>query len=202
MNQSKLEFKEAGPVSKTMAATITFEQCAKKAMECRKDIQPRTARVYWRSMRKYICPTIGQVRMRNINPLHVKVAFEKLEKSGLAPSTARNVRTMVYSVFRYAVLVGICESNPASGVTPFYRGRGLIGWGGINRPQDKQRPAPQQKSGPQRERMRVPASFFGGKEGERVEVEVEKTKPALTICLFMLLASLLLNVFQFMFYYF
>jgi len=79
----------------------------------RHDLKPRTVRSYKQVLRLYVLPAIGDMRIYDVLPSHVKEAITELAKKDLGKNTLRLSRACMSSMFGAAVEDEILIRNPA-----------------------------------------------------------------------------------------
>jgi integrase len=91
----------------------TFLAVAEEWHERNKAIwTPRHAMQTWRRIENHILPELGKRPVSEIKPLEVLAVVQKVESAGLTDICVR-VLWICSSVFRYAVITGRAEHNPA-----------------------------------------------------------------------------------------
>ena len=79
-------------------------------------IRPNTLAEYAEDLELHVIPVLGQRRLSEIEPRHIKALAADLADGGRAPSTVRNVIAPVRALFATAVEEGIIRSNPCTGL--------------------------------------------------------------------------------------
>lgn len=93
----------------------------------RPTLSPATVAFYQREIERHIVPALGHLRLRDITPAHVQkyiqqlAALPKTDRSGettsdnenISPSTVRRYLTVLQSVFKQAVKLGLISDSPA-----------------------------------------------------------------------------------------
>lgn len=99
--------------------------------------KPGTASAYRSHAKIRIIPTLGNVRLSELSPLHIRRFFNKLRDEGrLSLSTIRKVRVIVRQALIHAVDDGLIPSNPAQSVKlppPESREKRLWTWDELQR---------------------------------------------------------------------
>ena len=76
--------------------------------------EERTHEVYAYHVRAHILPTLGRIRLDRLEPDQVQRLYARLQQSGLAPKTVRNVHGVLSSALGQAVEWRIVGQNVAS----------------------------------------------------------------------------------------
>jgi integrase len=71
---------------------------------------------YERSIRLYVAPYFGRMRLGDIDPPSVRAFITSLERKGLAPASVRKNLAPLRALFATALEDGAIRSNPAAGV--------------------------------------------------------------------------------------
>ena len=93
----------------------------------RSTLSPATVAFYQREIERHIVPALGHLRLRDITPAHVQkyiqqlAALPKTDRSGkatsdyenISPSTVRRYLTVLQSIFKQAVKLGLISDSPA-----------------------------------------------------------------------------------------
>jgi len=79
-----------------------------------KAYKPAVARGYEHSLRKYVLPTLGRLRLSDVTRHDVQRLVDKAQAEGLDPSTTRNAIMPLRALFRYAIRRGHVTINPTS----------------------------------------------------------------------------------------
>jgi integrase len=77
------------------------------------DVSPVTRDGYARIAKLYIVPTIGRVRLDELEPHHVRKMLTKLREQGLSPNTMRQARSVLRRALRTAEVDGLVSRNAA-----------------------------------------------------------------------------------------
>ncbi len=92
----------------------TFEKLACEWYDTQKPAWSEShARYTWRRLDQNILPEIGHLPIKEVKPLQVLDALKKVEARG-ANEMASRCRSLCDQVFRYAIISGRCEYNPAA----------------------------------------------------------------------------------------
>lgn len=87
-------------------------------------VKPTTLANYATCVNRYLIPTLGSVRLRDLQPEHLDGLYRKLEKDGknngvgLAPKTVRHVHTAIRKALQDAVKRGRLARNVADDAHP------------------------------------------------------------------------------------
>jgi len=76
------------------------------------EIAPMTRRGYESTMRATILPELGHVRLRELSPSVIRAAFQKWHNAGRTKSGLRQVKIVLQSMVRSALLDDLISSNP------------------------------------------------------------------------------------------
>ena len=102
---------------------MTFNELADRYLEASKDrIEITSLRWYQRTLGQHARPTLGNMKIDAIKPIHVQNALEatrnvsrtKEKGNGLGPSTRRNVLIGIRAVFAWGVRMEFISRNPAT----------------------------------------------------------------------------------------
>ena len=77
-------------------------------------VSPRTERIYRHSVRAYLVPSIGSIRLHRLTPADVSGMLSALEGLGYAPETRRIARAVLRRAIRRAEQEGIVGRNVAA----------------------------------------------------------------------------------------
>jgi integrase len=99
-------------------ATITFEQFAAEKWEplALTTIKPSTARYYRFQLRKYLLPTFGPMRLRDLDRETLQAFVVGKKQQGYSSSTLHGVRTTLSKLLQQAVEWNYVEENTARGL--------------------------------------------------------------------------------------
>lgn len=85
-------------------------------------LSPINYEKYKRVIETYISPSLGYLKLKSINPMHIQNFVNELQKTSvktksgyLAPSSVRRYFTIVQSIFHSAYKLGLININPADG---------------------------------------------------------------------------------------
>lgn len=81
-------------------------------------LRPATLAKYQQLTRLYLVPNVGRVKLRDLRPEHVRALCADLIGRGLAPSTVRDVRSMLHGALRLAESLDIVGRNVVDAVRP------------------------------------------------------------------------------------
>jgi integrase len=97
---------------------MTFEKFAKEHWQpgALLALKPSSARIYQFNLDKYVIPTLGSLRLCDVNRASIQQALLAFKRKGYSPSTLHGIRVMVSKVLQTAVEYGYLERNPAQGI--------------------------------------------------------------------------------------
>jgi integrase len=78
----------------------------------RKQVKPSTKAGYESVLKVHILPTLGEIRLVDIAPLHIEDLLHAKAKAGLGSKTVRNVLVLLQSVLSLAVDNDLIERSP------------------------------------------------------------------------------------------
>lgn len=84
----------------------------------RHSIRPATAKNYADLCRLYILPTLGKVKLAQLQPAHLSTLYGKLLDAGKSPKTVKNVHTTISRALGQAVKWNLVSRNVAALVQP------------------------------------------------------------------------------------
>lgn len=76
------------------------------------DLKPLTRQNYASVVRTYLAPDLGNIRLRELQPSTVRASFIKWHAAGAARSSLRQVKTVLQSCLRSALLDDLIAVNP------------------------------------------------------------------------------------------
>jgi integrase len=99
-------------------ATITFEKFVEECWEPAVVplLKPTSVRYYGIQIRRYLLPSIGSWRLRDIKRAEVQRFLAEKRKQGLSGSSVHGIRTALGKVLQAAVDWEYIEENPARGI--------------------------------------------------------------------------------------
>ncbi len=104
---------------------MTFNELADRYLDASKDrIETTSLRWYQRTLAQHARPTLGDMKIESIKPIHVQSTLEttrnvsrtKAKGSGLGASARRNVLIGIRAVFAWGVRMEFISRNPATNV--------------------------------------------------------------------------------------
>lgn len=108
------EIKKADQLAKKLSVTNTFEAIALEWYNAKVSGWSKNYADYVkRAFRNNVFPHLGSQPVNEIKPLELLSVLQRMEKRG-APELASKVRQRCSEVFRYAIVTGRAEYNPAS----------------------------------------------------------------------------------------
>ena len=102
---------------------ITLKEYLKKWLESYKiTIRPKTYHRYKGLTEKHIIPHLGDIQLRNLQPLRIEGFYSQLLVNGLSSRSTRHVHSVLHRALEKAVGYGLLFRNPASCVNlPQYK---------------------------------------------------------------------------------
>ena len=99
-----------------LSGQVTIEQFFARWLEevVKLTREERTYEVYCYHARSHILPTLGRVRLDRLTPDQVQRLYARLQQSGLAPKTVRNVHGVLNSALNQAVEWRLVAQNAAA----------------------------------------------------------------------------------------
>jgi len=79
-------------------------------------VRPATAAEYEDVLRRYVNPTLGNVRIVELTAAHVEKMMNVLRSDGKGSSTINKARRVLFGMCTYAVRLGLIPHNPVSAV--------------------------------------------------------------------------------------
>lgn len=99
------------------AARLTVAAFLDRWLEVSKDrVKPRTHFRYAELMRLHFKPTLGQVQLPKLRPLHIEELYGSLRMRGLSGTTVLQVHRVLHAAFNQAVRWQLLDRNPADAV--------------------------------------------------------------------------------------
>jgi integrase len=100
--------------------SATFHQLTDRWLDMAKnDLSPTTMRRYEILLRKHIHPALGDIQVKNVKTIDLDHLYVGLQRrSGLGPTTVRQVHAIIHRAFKQAVLWGWVSVNPAVNASP------------------------------------------------------------------------------------
>jgi integrase len=78
------------------------------------DLRPKTVKSYEQLYRIHIAPTLGPIKIRELNRVHVKMLLTHKRNVGLSKNTVRLIRSCVSVMCSEALDDGLIKENPAT----------------------------------------------------------------------------------------
>ncbi len=97
---------------------MTFEKFAKEHWQpgTLLALKPSSVRIYQFNLDKYVLPTLGSLRLFEVNRATIQHLLLALKHKGYASSTLHSIRVTIARVLHAAVESGYLERNPAHGI--------------------------------------------------------------------------------------
>jgi len=102
----------------TDSSGLTLKDFASKWLEdhVRKNYSPSTIETYTIYLEQRIIPALGNIKLKNIQPLHIIKFYNNLKASSLAGATQQKIHRILSSMLNDAVKWQLLVSNPVSRV--------------------------------------------------------------------------------------
>jgi integrase len=84
----------------------------------RGNVKPITYESYERILRVHVVPTLGRVKLNNLNPLHLQSLYRERLDSGLSSRTVQYVHVVMHRALKQAVRWGLVPRNISEAVDP------------------------------------------------------------------------------------
>ena len=81
----------------------------------RKQVKPSTKAAYESILKIHIEPTLGEMRLVDLAPLHIEELLQAKVKQGLGPTTVRNVLVLTQGIFAFALDNDLIGRSPVRG---------------------------------------------------------------------------------------
>ncbi len=96
----------------------TFEKFAKEHWQpgTLLALKPSSVRIYQFNLDKYVLPTLGSLRLCEVDRATIQHLLLALKHKGYASSTLHSIRVTIARVLHTAVESGYLEGNPAHGI--------------------------------------------------------------------------------------
>ena len=104
----------------TYASTkLTFNEYINGWLSSKKSsLRPATWMHYNQLSQKYIIPSIGSTKIRNLKPGKIQDLYNDLTSNGVGTQTVIKIHTVLHSTLSHAVKTGVLSSNPSSAAIP------------------------------------------------------------------------------------
>src|SRR5829696_5195006 len=66
----------------------------------------------------YIIPALGRIKLRDLNPVHIRSFYREKLDSGLSPATVRKIHSILRKALKQAVLDRLIPRNACEAVKP------------------------------------------------------------------------------------
>ena len=77
-------------------------------------IKPRTVEIYDCSIRVHIKPSLGAIRLEELNAHTIQKFYNDCSNKGLSPKSVKNIHGVLHRALQQAVLIGYLRFNPTS----------------------------------------------------------------------------------------
>lgn len=75
------------------------------------DIKPSTRIRYERDLRLYINPSLGNLKLKELSPIHIQRLYRKCINDGLSPKSVRNIHGIIHEALHKAVKMELLKRN-------------------------------------------------------------------------------------------
>ena len=81
-------------------------------------VSTRTYKSYGQQVRRYLKPSLGRMKLRKLNPMHVQRMYREMQDRGLAARTVQYTHAVLHRALKQARSWGIVGRNVAEDVDP------------------------------------------------------------------------------------
>jgi integrase len=81
-------------------------------------VRPSTYEVHRYMIHPYIVPALGRLKLKDLNPVHVRGFYREKLDSGLSSATVRKIHSILRKALKQAVLDGLTHRNVCEAVKP------------------------------------------------------------------------------------
>jgi integrase len=81
-------------------------------------VRPSTFEVHRHMIEPHIVPTLGRLKLKDLNPAHVRGFYREKLDSGLSAATVRKMHSVLHKALKQAVLDGLIPRNVCEAVKP------------------------------------------------------------------------------------
>jgi integrase len=102
------------------AGSITVEEYLTSWLKdsVRGTVRVSTYEVHRHMIEPHIIPALGRIKLRDLNPVHVRGLYREKLDSGLSPATVRKMHSILRKALKQAVLDGLSPRNVCEAVKP------------------------------------------------------------------------------------
>jgi hypothetical protein len=102
------------------AGSITVEEYLTSWLKdsVRGTVRVSTYEVHRHMIEPHIIPALGSIKLRDLNPVHVRSYYREKLDSGLSPATVRKMHSVLRKALKQAVLDGLIPRNVCEAVKP------------------------------------------------------------------------------------
>src|SRR5215217_308213 len=84
----------------------------------RDTVRPTTFERYEQIVRLHICPVLGNTKLKNLTPAHLRGLYREKLDAGLSPRTVKYVHVTLHKALKQAVMDGLIPRNATDAVKP------------------------------------------------------------------------------------
>lgn len=84
----------------------------------RDTVRPTTFERYEQMVRLHICPVLGNLKLKDLTPAHVRGLYREKLDAGLSPRTVQYVHVTLHKALKQAVMDGLIPRNATEAVKP------------------------------------------------------------------------------------
>lgn len=81
-------------------------------------LRPATVRQYNMTIRRYIIPVIGRIKLKDLRPDQIQNLYDAKVQDGCGPRTVQVIHAVIHRSLAHALKLGLIIRNPAAVVTP------------------------------------------------------------------------------------
>src|ERR671917_2401770 len=102
------------------AGSVTVGEYLTRWLEdsVRGTVRVSTYEVHRHMIEPHIIPALGRIKLRDLNPVHVRGFYREKLDSGLSPATVRKMHSILRKALKQAVLDGLIPRNVCDAVKP------------------------------------------------------------------------------------
>src|SRR3712207_985039 len=102
------------------AGSLTVGKYLKQWLETsvRGTVRTSTFEVHRHMIQPYIVPDLGRLKLKDLNPVHVRTFYREKLNSGLSAATVRKMHSVLRKALKQAVLDGLVPRNVCEAVKP------------------------------------------------------------------------------------
>jgi integrase len=102
------------------AGTLTVEEYLERWLKdsVRDTVRPSTYEVHRHMVEPHLIPALGRLKLKDLNPVHVRHLYREKLDSGLSAATVRKMHSVLRKALKQAVLDGLIPRNVCEAVKP------------------------------------------------------------------------------------